>query len=308
MAATTPSPAWLTLASLLLVGQHLARATSAASCAQEEELLPPLCHLTTASDPSTSLMVANCTAISAGRPLAAEDSLERRATVLQSDWRSLHAGWSKHVDACATPAGCREQTQWVAVEVGVPGHAYEDVVRSAPYARASFLGRCPLSIKVVARTHHRQKVTAAWPTWHHRNAFAGVPPNGVISMPVSVKNMQKVGHPSPRRRFQRSSLARHPVIPPSPHHPSPPLTTLLATPRHPSQPLTAPHQPPLTNLPHQPPSPRRTQMHLQGGRSWRPLRTRHATSCQCTASGATQRSRGTTSPRVATCAPTTNPS
>ena len=286
--------AWLVLASLLLVGQHLARTTSAASCAQEEELLPPLCHLTTASDPSTSLMVANCTVISAGRPLAAEDSLERRATVLQSDWRSLHAGWSKHVDACATPAGCRDQTQWVAPEIGVPGHAYEDVVRSAPYARASALERCPLSIKVVARTHHRQKVTAAWPTWHHRNAFAGVPPNGVISMPVSVKNMQKVGHgPSPRRSFVPTLVprppSRHPAIP------SPPLVTLLATSRHPSQPLTASHQPPL---------PRRIQMQ---GRNWRPSRTRHATSCQCMGNVATRRSRGTTSPRVATCVPTSNP-
>ena len=134
-----------------------------------------LCHLTTASEPQTSLLRQGCTVISAGRPSAEEDSLARRASELQMEWVHIHAGFnnSNSRTICETPAGCekRGKTQYVATEVGVPGHAYEDVVRAAQYARASSIPRCGLDIASVWRTHPRHLAAASWPAWHFKQLF-----------------------------------------------------------------------------------------------------------------------------------------
>ena len=134
----------ITAASLLLIvlaGTLIARGGGAELPKRDRSV----CPLATASDPRTSTLRRGCRVISAGRPTAAEDSLAARASELQGDWVHIHEGYRNSTPTCATPAGCemKRKTMFLATEVGVPDHAYEDLVRF------SILPICRLTLRPI---------------------------------------------------------------------------------------------------------------------------------------------------------------
>jgi len=109
--------------------------------------------LTSAETASSSKLCAlsntsfsdGCTLVSAGRPATmCGETMLGRATRLRGGWEKLALGFTEQADnECTTPQDCtRGNTTYLAVEVGVPGHGYRDMLRAASYARASRSAAC----------------------------------------------------------------------------------------------------------------------------------------------------------------------
>jgi len=118
-----------------------------------------------------------CTLISTGKPVHGYESLPWRARHMRGEWADLAEGNKKEeegeVGACSTPLNCAMgNNTFLAVDIGVPGHGYCDIVRAAPYARASTDPSCPkVSITQVVRTQNKRGHN--WQAFFLQQAFPG---------------------------------------------------------------------------------------------------------------------------------------
>ena len=83
---------------------------------------------------------------------------------------------------CSTPVPCETKPYFLAVEVGTPGHAFNDLIRSSRYGRASASPNCSTNMTRVVRTTPRARDPSS--DWHAYFLEAVFPDARIVHKPL----------------------------------------------------------------------------------------------------------------------------
>jgi hypothetical protein len=123
---------------------------------------------------SNTSIADGCTLISTGKPITGAESVAWRSRYMGGEWAHILAGARRQrEDACNTPLNCAlGNSTYIAVDVGVPGHGYCDILWAAPYALAAADPKCNVHIHNVLRTNH-DKRGHEWQAYFLSKVFPG---------------------------------------------------------------------------------------------------------------------------------------